>query len=242
MNFETKWRQVGVEAGRELVGSALYVWVACAGMSGGVQTAAAALATGFTAAAVSYSCGSVMNPMLTLVKFASGRTSAVQALVNVVSQFMGAVIAAAVVALGAGAHGLGGNALPLGSNWRASLVSEAAAGAMVVFVYMGANADSSPIVLGMGTVAASVATSTASSVALNPFRALAPAMVSGVWGEAFWTFVAGPALGAFVGAGVHLSLDLAETTGGPQDPQDPQDPRDMDAALRRFRAAERNYV
>lgn len=215
----------------------MYVWVACAGLSGGVQTAAAAMATGFSAAAVSYSCGAVMNPLLTIFMCAAGRTSPVQMLANIISQFVGAIIAAAVVALGAGAHGLGGNALPLGADWRASLVSEAAASAMVAFAYMGANADSAPIVLGMGTVAASVATSAASSVALNPFRALAPAIVSGVWGKGFWTFVTGPVLGAFVGGGLNLILDMAEMNDAPD-----SDPADMESALRRFRAAEINYA
>lgn len=234
MNFGKEWRKVAVDAAGEMVGSAFYVWVACTVFAGASQTAATAIAVGFCATAVSYACGAVMNPLLSIVMCASGRTPPAQALANVLAQFAGAVSAAGLVVLGG--HGVGANALPLGADWKASLVSEAVATAMVTFAYMGANSDNAPIVLGMGTAAASVATSAASSSVLNPFRAIAPALVSGTWARGFWTFVVGPALGAFIGGGAHLILDLARAE------DDPPDPADMDAAMRRYRDAERNFA
>lgn len=235
MSSGKAWRKVAVEAAGEMVGSAFYVWVACAAFAGGSQTAASAIASGFCATALSYACGAVMNPFLSIVMCAAGRTPPVQAVANVLAQFVGAVSAAGLAELGS--LDVRGNALPLGADWKASLASEAVATAMVAFAYMGAGADSAPIVLGMGTAAASVTTSAASSSVLNPFRAIAPALVSGTWGRGFWTFVVGPALGAVCGGGAHMILDLARE----KDDAHP-DPTDMDAALRRYRDAEINFA
>jgi glycerol uptake facilitator-like aquaporin len=229
------WRTRGVEAARELVSSALCVWVACTTLSDAAQTSTVAMAAGLSAASLSYACGAATSPLLTGVMCSSGRTAPVQAAVNVAAQFVGSLAAAGLMAAGSGAGGrLGGNTLPLGSSWRAALVCEAVATAMVVFTYMGARHESRHLVLGLGTAAAHAATYATSSSALNPFRALAPAIVSGAWGRGFWTFVAGPVLGAAAGAIAHRLLALPAADDGA--------PADVDAAMRRFREAERNFV
>lgn len=223
----------GLEATREMVSSAFYVWVASTALHNAGASVAVATAAGFAAAAVAYAYGAVTSPVLTAVMCAAGRTSPVQAGVNVVAQFSGAIVASALVALGSNPHGLGGNALPLGSGWRESLVGEIVATAMLTYAYMGAAPDAAPLVMGLGTVAAHIVTLPTSSCVLNPFRALAPAIVSGVWGKAFWTFVVGPAVGAAAGGALHCAASLG--AAGEADERDGGLGEDMDAAMRRYR-------
>jgi len=163
--------------------------------------------------------GAHFNSAVTLALTAAGRFPARRAPAYIVSQFIGATLAAAVL-LGivgqtiasSGGVDLGSTVpnLSLPTPETASLIAEIVGTMFLAFVILGStDPDSSGTswgTLGIGlTLAASIwALGSVSGASLNPARSFGPAFVSLLFDKTpidyYWIYVAGPVLGGLVAA------------------------------------------
>jgi len=191
--------------------------------SSGAGLLGVALASGFSLAAlVSVTApvsGGHANPALTMAAWVLGRISGARALLHIVAQLVGAVLAAALVRLAFPepswrAAQLGAPLLAPRVGAGRAVVLEAALTFLLAFTYLGSvgGEDSAPSItsglpVGLALAFGILVAEPLTGASLNPARALGPELVGGVWAN-WWVYWAGPLAGAALAAALHWSVFL----------------------------------
>jgi MIP family channel proteins len=215
----------------EFIGTFAFVFIgagAAAVVGDGVGLpgiAAIAFAHGLTIMVFAFAYGPVsgghMNPAVTVGVLAAGAMRAGEAAGYIVSQLVGGVIGALLLAavLGGAGTGLGAPALAhnlaLGATTitvtpTAGFVIEAVLAFFLVTVVLstavaGRAGNLAPLAIGMTLTLNIIMGGALTGAAFNPARALGPMIVTGNLNDA-WLYVAAPIVGAIVAAMVHIGL------------------------------------
>ena len=188
----------------------------------GIGFAGVALAFGLTVLTMAFAVGHIsgghFNPAVTVGLVAGGRFPAREILPYVVAQVLGAIAAAAVLAVIAdgklgfdlkGSHfaANGYDAYSPGKySMVAALVTEIVMTAGFLFVILGATAKRAPagfaaIPLGLALTLIHLVSIPVTNTSVNPARSTGPALFVGGWAlEQLWLFWVAPIVGAIIGA------------------------------------------
>ena len=181
-----------------------------------------ALAFGLVLLAMVYAIGAIsgchINPAVSVGMLVSGRMGGRDALIYIIVQCIGAILAAGVIlaiATGNPAYSLAadglrqngsGAASPAGVSMPAAFIAEVVMTALFVFVRLAATGREAPkgfagLAIGLTLGMIHIATIPVDGTSVNPARSLGPAVFAG--GEALsqlWLFWTAPILGAILGA------------------------------------------
>ncbi|WP_220805958.1 aquaporin Z [Achromobacter sp. UMC71] len=188
----------------------------------GIGFAGVALAFGLTVLTMAFAVGHIsgghFNPAVTVGLVAGGRFPAKEILPYVVAQVLGAIAAAAVLAVIAdgklgfdlkGSHfaANGYDAYSPGKySMGAALVTEVVMTAGFLFVILGATAKRAPagfaaIPIGLALTLIHLVSIPVTNTSVNPARSTGPALFVGGWAlEQLWLFWVAPIAGAIIGA------------------------------------------
>jgi aquaporin NIP len=225
----------------ELVGTFLLVFFICGFIAiahpGTHDLAALALAHAFVLLVLVYSLGGAsgahFNPAVTFALWSIKKINTPNALVYVVCQAIGGVLAALVVLLlfkdvgdpvNYGATAINGDILHNGSVWL-GLIAEALGTFMLMWAIMGlaVNPRGEAALAGLGIGAALgvavIVFGPATGAGLNPARWLGPAVASGRFDD-FWIYIVGPLVGALAAALLYRTFVLEDRGLLPQRPKD----------------------
>jgi aquaporin Z len=178
------------------------------------------LAFGLTVLTMAYAVGGIsgghFNPAVSIGLVVGGRFPAALAVPYIISQVLGAIAAAAVLALIVSGNGseIGtlasngyGEASPGKYNLVAVLVTEVVMTAAFLFIILGATGPSqpagfAPIAIGLGLTLIHLISIPVSNTSVNPARSTGPALISmdGTAIAQLWVFWAAPIAGAILGA------------------------------------------
>lgn len=188
----------------------------------GIGFAGVALAFGLTVLTMVFAVGHIsgghFNPAVTVGLVAGGRFPVKEILPYVVAQVLGAIAAAAVLAVIAdgklgfdlkgshfAANGYGAYS-PGKYSLGAALVSEVVMTAGFLFVILGATAKRAPagfaaIPIGLALTLIHLVSIPVTNTSVNPARSTGPALFVGGWAlEQLWLFWVAPIAGAIIGA------------------------------------------
>ena len=220
----------------ELLGTFVLVFFGCgaaviAGSSLGVLGIAAAF--GLSVLVMVYAIGPIsgchINPAITVAMFVNGKIPSRDAVVYIIVQCIGAVIAAALLlAVASGlpsyslaVNGLGQNGYGIASPGGYSMVSGLIAEIILTFVFLmvifGATSKAAPagfagIAIGLSLTLVHIVGIMITGTSVNPARSLGPALLVGGTALAqLWMFIIAPLIGAILAALVwkHLFGDGA---------------------------------
>lgn len=222
---EIDTREHGRKLAAEFIGAFALVFVGAAAMiqTGGQSLIVSAVAYGLAMALLVSSLGHVsagfFNPALTIGLWATRRLDTVTTIACIIAQLLGAVVAALALVLLfpealRDAVSLGVPLLLRGTDFAQGVVLEAIATFLLMLAVFGTVLDSrgpklggfgAGLVLAMGVLAIGTLT----GAALNPARALGPALVGGEWTDhlVYWI---GPIIGAVAAALVYHQLFAEE--------------------------------
>jgi aquaporin Z len=186
----------------------------------GIGLLGVSLAFGLTVLTMAYAIGHIsgchLNPAVTVGLAAGGRFPTAEILPYVVSQVVGAVVAAAVLyaiasgtadfslAKGFAANGYGDHS-PGKYNLFACLVAEIVLTMMFLFIIMGAThgkapAGFAPIAIGLGLTLIHLISIPITNTSVNPARSTGPALFVGGWAlMQLWLFWVAPLIGGALG-------------------------------------------
>lgn len=184
---------------------------AITGGTGTASLATIALAHGLTilvmVAALGAISGGHFNPAVTAGFVATGRMTPARGIQYMIAQVGGAALASLLIAflfgrevVAAGTPAMAGNVHPVGG-----AVVEAVTTFFLVLVIFGTAVDDRapkslfPIAIGLTVALDIMATGPITGAAMNPARALGPALVGGMW-DAHWVYWVGPLLGGIAAA------------------------------------------
>jgi aquaporin Z len=215
-------------------GSAVLAAVFLSPLEGGVVSTGigflgVSLAFGLTVVTAAYALGHIsgghFNPAVTLGVLVARRIEVREAIVYVVSQVVGAVIAAAIIVViangvdgfsvgtGAGESSLAANGFadhsPGGYDWLAALVAEVVLTFFFLLVILGvtgrgAPAGFAPLTIGLAHTLIHQISIPVTNTSENPARSTGPAVFVGGWAiEQLWLFWLAPLLGAALAGFVH---------------------------------------
>jgi aquaporin Z len=215
-------------------GSAVLAAVFLSPLEGGVVSTGigflgVSLAFGLTVVTAAYALGHIsgghFNPAVTLGVLVARRIEVREAIVYVVSQVVGAVIAAAIIVViangvdgfsvgtGAGESSLAANGFadhsPGGYDWLAALVAEVVLTFFFLLVILGvtgrgAPAGFAPLTIGLALTLIHLISIPVTNTSVNPARSTGPAVFVGGWAiEQLWLFWLAPLLGAALAGFVH---------------------------------------
>ena len=212
----------------ELFGTLVLVLFGCGSAAIAGQTLGTlgiALAFGLSIVAMAYVIGDVsgchINPAVSLGMLIDGRISAKDFIGYVISQCIGAIIAAAILMFlinsanlggvattGLGANGFGA-ASSIGINMTGALITEIILTAVFVFTILGVTASEKTasvagIVIGLTLTFVHIMGIPITGTSVNPARSLGPALLLG--GQALsqvWVFIVGPLIGAILAAVIY---------------------------------------
>ncbi|WP_445656800.1 aquaporin Z [Achromobacter sp. NCFB-sbj8-Ac1-l] len=188
----------------------------------GIGFAGVALAFGLTVLTMAFAVGHIsgghFNPAVTVGLVAGGRFPAREILPYVAAQVLGAIAAAAVLAVIAdgklgfdlkgshfAANGYGAYS-PGKYSMGAALVTEVVMTAGFLFVILGATAKRAPagfaaIPIGLALTLIHLVSIPVTNTSVNPARSTGPALFVGGWAiEQLWLFWVAPIVGAIIGA------------------------------------------
>ena len=208
-------------------GTAMLVGCDAAAGSGYLLTA---LAFGLTIVAMAYSIGNIsgchINPAVSLGVLLSGGMSAKDFVGYVVSQCVGALCGAGVLAAIFGLGGVTDMTGGFGSNGLAGVGGSAVAGLLVeivltfifVIAILGVTSKKANhgsfggLVIGLTLVVVHILGIGLTGTSVNPARSFGPALVAALNGNteplaSLWVFIAGPLVGAALAAGVYKALE-----------------------------------
>lgn len=207
----------------EFIGTLVLVLVACgvAAVSGCVFPeagyVATALAFGLVIVAMAYSIGNVsgchINPAVSIAMLVSGKMTVKEFFAYIVSQFLGALAGAGILAYFMGStEALGQNGLYNGDVVK-SLIVEVILTFIFVLAILGVtskveNSGVAGIVIGLSLVLVHLIGIPFTGTSVNPARSFGPALLVG--GEALanvWVFIVAPLVGGVLAAVVYKFLD-----------------------------------
>lgn len=201
----------------------------------GIGFAGVALAFGLTVLTMAFAVGHIsgghFNPAVTVGLVAGGRFPAREILPYVVAQVLGALAAAAVLAIIAdgklgfdlkgshfAANGYGAYS-PGKYSMGAALVTEVVMTAGFLFVILGATAKRAPagfaaIPIGLALTLIHLVSIPVTNTSVNPARSTGPALFVGGWAlEQLWLFWVAPIVGAIIGALAYRLVSEPATQG-----------------------------
>jgi aquaporin Z len=226
---------IGKRASAEFLGT---FWLVFGGCGSAVLAAAfpnvgigllgVSFAFGLTVLTMAYAIGHVsgchLNPAVSVGLVTGGRFGAGELAPYVIAQVLGAVVAAAVLALIAGgkegfdlvasgfaANGYGAHS-PGGYSLSAALVAEFVLTFMFLMIILGstdrrAPAGFAPIAIGLGLTLIHLISIPVTNTSVNPARSTGPALFVGGWALAqLWLFWVAPIAGAAAAGVVYRSL------------------------------------
>lgn len=181
-----------------------------------------ALAFGFTLLVMAYAIGPIsgchINPAVTLGMFMSKKIGGKEALLYMVAQVIGAILAAGIlfvvasgapgfdaVASGFGSNGYGDHS-PDGYELGAVMVIEVVLTALLMLTVLfttdkKAAAGFAGIPIGIVLALIHLISIPVDNTSVNPARSIGPALFQGGWAlEQLWIFIAAPMVGAALGA------------------------------------------
>lgn len=187
-----------------------------------------ALAFGFTLLVMAYAVGPIsgchINPAVTLGMWMSKKIQGKEALLYMVAQVIGAVLAAGILFLiadgaagfDAAASGFGSNGYgvhsPGGYELSAVMLIEVVLTAMLVLTVLlttdkKAAAGFAGIPIGIVLALIHLISIPVDNTSVNPARSLGPALFQGGWAlEQLWIFIAAPMVGAALAAVIYAEL------------------------------------
>lgn len=206
----------------EFIGTFVLVLFACGAAvvsgcaAGNVGHLLTALAFGLVIVAMAYSVGNVsgchINPAVSMGMLVAGKMSVKDFIGYVISQFLGAIAGAAVLAVFVGVEsGLGTNNIHMGAG--VSFLAEVLLTFVFVFAILGvtskeSNGSVAGIVIGLTLVLVHLFGIPLTGTSVNPARSFGPALLVG--GEALsciWVFILAPLAGGALAAVVHKLLN-----------------------------------
>jgi len=180
-------------------------------------------AFGLTVLAMVYAIGPIsgchINPAISIAMLVAGKMKGKDALMYVVAQCLGAIVAAAILlaiangvsgydlsADGLGQNGFGRDGSPAGYSLATCFLAEVVLTALFLFVIFGSTSKAAPkgfagLSIGFSLVLIHLVGIPITGTSVNPARSLGPALV--VRGDAIsqvWLFLIAPVLGAIVAA------------------------------------------
>ncbi len=208
-------------------GTAMLVGCDAAAGSGYLLTA---LAFGLTIVAMAYSIGNIscchINPAVSLGVLLSGGMDAKEFVGYVISQCVGALAGAGILAAIFGLGGVTDMTGGFGSNGLAGVGGSAVAGLLVeivltfifVIAILGVTSKKANhgsfggLVIGLTLVVVHILGIGLTGTSVNPARSFGPALVAAISGNAaplgaLWVFIAGPLVGAALAACVYKALE-----------------------------------
>jgi aquaporin Z len=198
----------------ELVGTFALVFIgAGAGAIGAGGLVGVALAHGLVLVAMIYVYGHIsgthVNPAVTFGIALSGGIAWGTAVVYWAAQFIGGILAAAVLSfvLGGAGSGLGATVLAAGVSPIQGLVVEAIltfflVNAVLHAAVAGKAGDFAGLAIGLTLAFAILMGGPLTGASLNPARTLGPGLFTGTLGQ-FWIYLVGPFAGAAAAAGLY---------------------------------------
>ncbi len=190
-----------------------------------------ALAFGLTIVAMAYSIGNIsgchINPAVSLGFLIKGELKFKEFIFYVISQVLGALVGAAILAFifqqggvvdktgGFGANGLAG----VNGNAFVGLVVEIILTFIFVLAILGVTSKKAShgsfggLVIGLTLTLVHILGIGLTGTSVNPARSFGPAVVWAIWGsnvtgiEDLWVFVAGPLIGAAIAAFTYKALE-----------------------------------
>ena len=201
-------------------------------VSTGIGFLGVSLAFGLTVVTAAYALGHIsgghFNPAVTVGVLVARRIEVREAIVYIVSQLVGAIIAAAiivVIANGADGFSVGTDAgqstlaangfadhSPGGYDWLAALVAEIVMTFFFLLVILGvtgrgAPAGFAPLTIGLALTLIHLISIPVTNTSVNPARSTGPAVFVGGWAiEQLWLFWLAPIVGAALAGVVHHSV------------------------------------
>jgi aquaporin Z len=233
------------QLGAEFIGT---FWLVLGGCGSAVVAAAfphvgigllgVSLAFGLTVVTMAYAVGHVsgghFNPAVTLGLVAGGRTPAGDAVGYVIAQVVGAIAAAAVLAViatgkpgfdlvasGFAANGYGEHS-PGGYSQGAALLTEFVMTFFFLIVILGATHRRAPdgfapLAIGLALALIHLVSIPVTNTSVNPARSTGPALFVGGWAlQQLWVFWVAPLVGGAIGGVLYrwISADLEEPISG----------------------------
>ena len=184
-----------------------------------------AFAFGLVIVAMAYSIGNIsgchINPAVSFGMFVSGRMDVKEFIAYIISQFLGGIAGAALLAgmLGSTAS-LGTNGFAEASALNASMMSAFLVEVVLTFVFVIAilgvtskveNGAVAGLVIGLTLVLVHILGIPFTGTSVNPARSFGPALLSGGLAlQQVWVFIVAPLIGAGIAAIVYKFLDSKE--------------------------------
>ena len=175
---------------------------------GSVSHLGIGLTFGLVVMAVIYSIGSIsgahINPAVSIAFWISKRFSGKEVLPYIISQFLGAILASLTLSFMFPQHELLGATLPAGS-WEQSFVMEFILTFVLMFVILLMSEGSKEVgvmtgfAVGMVVAFEAIFAGPVSGASMNPARALAPALLSGMLSD-LWLYWSAPFIGTMIAA------------------------------------------
>jgi len=193
-----------------------------------------ALAFGLSLLAMVYTIGPIsgchVNPAVTFGALLSGRIRVKQAVIYMLAQIVGAIVAAAIVLFiasggpngyNAGAGGLAANGYGVRSPGHYSLLAAFAAeivlSTIFVITVLGATDEKSPagfagLAIGLMLTLVHLVGIQVTNTSVNPARSIGPALLVGGWAlHQIWLFIVAPLIGGAIAAAIYRGL---KSSGG----------------------------
>ena len=219
----------------ECLGTLVLVFIACGvgALFGGSNLVATALAFGLSVVAMAYSIGKIsgchINPAVSVAMLINKRITLKEFIVYIVSQFIGAILGAALLYVvfkqftfkGSeiiNVTGLGTNSFGVvdgsGITLLGALILETVLTFIFCYTVLGATSEEKDssiagLIIGLALTVVHLLGITFTGTSVNPARSFGPALLSGVGSVAFsqvWVFILAPLVGAALAAGVYNFL------------------------------------
>lgn len=188
-----------------------------------------ALAFGLSLLVMVYTIGPVsgchVNPAVTLGVFCSRRIGGKDAVMYVIAQILGAILAAALVLViahgmaggySAAASGLASNGYGLHSpdhySMAAGFTAEIILTMFLVLTVLGSTDISAPVgfagvAIGLVLTVDHLICIPITNTSVNPARSIGPAIFAGGWAlQQLWMFIVAPCIGAVIAAGIYAAV------------------------------------
>jgi aquaporin Z len=217
----------------EFLGTAVLVITGCGvALTNGLGTGyvGIALAFGLAIVALAYSIGNVsgchVNPAVSLAMFINKKLTASEFVGYVVSQFIGAIVGAAVLVaifgteLGLGTNGYGA-ASDVNVNAVGAIIAEVVLTFVFVFAICGVTSKEkygsvSGVVIGLSLTLVHLLGLPITGTSVNPARSFGPALLMAIFGgdstalSQVWVFIVAPLVGGALAAVAYKLLDSEE--------------------------------
>ena len=204
-------------------GSAVIAGGAAEAVGTGVGTIGVAMAFGLSVVAMAYAIGGIsgchINPAITLVVLLAGRMKAVEAVMYMVYQVIGAILGSDIllsISSRMGLSGYGANSYAEG-NLIPAFIAETVFTFIFVLVVLGSTSSKSPagfagMAIGLTLILIHIVCIPITGTSVNPARSIGPALTGGgVALTQLWLFIVAPFIGAAISAIVWNYFESKET-------------------------------